>query len=81
MDDTEIRNHIEVLVAEEHELFGRDGDGSGLAPDEHARLDGLPVELDRLWDLLRQRRALRRAGLDPELAHERDPSTVEGYLQ
>jgi hypothetical protein len=38
------------------------------------------VELDRLWDLLRQRRALRSAGADPDEASERDADTVEGYL-
>jgi hypothetical protein len=81
MDDNEIREHIEQLVAEEHALFERHGDGSGLAADEHRRLESLTIELDRLWDLLRQRRALRRAGLDPEIAQERDASTVEDYLQ
>jgi hypothetical protein len=39
------------------------------------------VELDRCWDLLRQRRALRDAGMSPEQAHVRDAGTVEHYLQ
>jgi hypothetical protein len=41
----------------------------------------LEVQLDQLWDLLRQRRARRHAGLDPDDAETRDPSTVEGYRQ
>jgi Protein of unknown function (DUF2630) len=39
------------------------------------------VELDRCWDLLRQRRALRSAGADPDDASARDANTVERYLQ
>jgi hypothetical protein len=44
-------------------------------------LQAVEVELDRCWDLLRQRRALREAGSDPDAAHARDANTVEGYLQ
>ena len=36
--------------------------------------------LDRFWDLLRQRRALREFGRDPDEASTRDEGTVEGYL-
>jgi hypothetical protein len=39
------------------------------------------VALDQCWDLLRQRRAKRHAGQDPDQAHVRDASTVEGYQQ
>jgi hypothetical protein len=39
------------------------------------------VELDRCWDLLRQRRARRDAGQNPDDAEARDPGTVENYLQ
>jgi len=45
------------------------------------RLAAIEVELDRCWDLLRQRRALRSAGADPDDAAVRDSATVEGYLQ
>jgi hypothetical protein len=48
---------------------------------DRVRLDEIGVELDRLWDWLRQRRALRAAGQDPDDAHERDASVVERYLQ
>jgi hypothetical protein len=44
-------------------------------------LHELEVHLDQLWDLLRQRRARRAAGLDPDGAETRDPGTVEGYRQ
>jgi uncharacterized protein DUF2630 len=76
--DRPIQEHIEALVAEEHRLLDAHG-GGGLSSDEHARLEQVGVELDRLWDLLRQRRARRDAGLDPDGASERDAGTVEGY--
>ena len=78
--DTTISDHIEALVAEEHRLLDRHGDGGGLQPEEHARLEEVRVELDRLWDLLRQRRAKRGAGQDPDEATERSGPEVEGYL-
>ena len=39
------------------------------------------VELDQCWDLLRQRRALREAGRDPDAADARRPEVVENYEQ
>ena len=78
--DTSVADHIEQLVAEEHRLLDRGGAQRGLNPEEHARLEAVRVELDRLWDLLRQRRALRDAGGDPDDASERDARTVENYL-
>ncbi|HEY3111813.1 MAG TPA: DUF2630 family protein [Chloroflexota bacterium] len=41
----------------------------------------LQVEVDRLWDLLRQRRARRHAGVDPDGARLRSAAIVEGYKQ
>ena len=52
-----------------------------LVAEEHARLERVRVELDKYWDLLRQRRARERAGLNPDDASLRDENTVEGYLQ
>jgi hypothetical protein len=78
--DARVSDHIEQLVAEEHRLLERGGQSGGLSPEEHGRLERVRVELDRLWDLLRQRRALRDAGADPDDASERDASTVENYL-
>ncbi len=78
MDDAEIHRRIEELVAEEHELWKREEDGT-LPSDEHERLTELKVSLDQCWDLLRQRRALREAGYDPDVARPRDPDVVERY--
>jgi hypothetical protein len=78
--DSPVADHIEQLVAEEHRLLERGGQEAGLSPEEHARLEEVRVELDRLWDLIRQRRALRDAGRDPDDASERDAGTVENYL-
>jgi hypothetical protein len=82
MSDESIAARIERLVGEEHELRNRE---QADAADDQARegdrdrLRSVEVELDRCWDLLRQRRALRDAGADPEGAHVRDAGTVEGY--
>jgi hypothetical protein len=84
MTEESIAARIERLVAEEHELRTREqaerDDEDALGADR-ARLSDVAVELDRCWDLLRQRRALRSAGADPEAASARDAATVEGYLQ
>jgi hypothetical protein len=84
MSDESIAARIENLVAEEHALRTRErsdsSDEERLAADR-TRLDAVEVELDRCWDLLRQRRAARSAGLNPDDAHVRDADTVERYLQ
>ncbi len=84
MSDESIATRIERLVAEEHELLGReesDRTDLGSLDTDRDRLDAVKVELDRCWDLLRQRRALRDAGADPDDAQVRDAGTVERYLQ
>jgi hypothetical protein len=78
MDDSEIHRTIEQLVAEEHELWQQEADGSATEKDRR-RLEDLNVSLDQCWDLLRQRRALREAGRDPDDADVRRPKVVEGY--
>jgi len=80
MDDEQIRDRIERLVSEEHELWGRESDGVATDGDR-GRLESLRLTLDQCWDLLRQRRALREAGLDDDTARARDTSVVEGYEQ
>ena len=81
-DDQDIISDIDQLVDEEHALEQRhSGDSEPLSDEEKARLSALEVHLDQLWDLLRQRRARRNAGLDPDGAAERDPSIVERYRQ
>ncbi len=78
--DTDIQQHISALVEEEHSLRDRLARGEITADEEHARLRAVEVELDRLWDLLRQRRAKREYGADAGAAQERSARTVEGYL-
>jgi hypothetical protein len=80
MDDGQIHERIEQLVAEEHELWQREGAGEA-GDDDKRRLIQLSVSLDQCWDLLRQRRALRNAGLDPDAAELRLPGVVERYRQ
>jgi hypothetical protein len=77
--DQRIENHIEALVAEEHELLRAGERQEGLKPHQHERLAAVKVELDRYWDLLRQRRAHEEFGLDPDNTSMRGPGTVEGY--
>jgi len=80
MDDLEIHGTIEQLVAEEHELWEREAAGNATDADRR-RLQQLKVSLDQSWDLLRQRRALREAGGDPDAADVRQPDVVERYEQ
>jgi Protein of unknown function (DUF2630) len=80
MDDQQILSRIDELVKEEEALLHRhDGESEPLSPQESARLDELKVQLDQAWDYLRQRRALRQYGKDPDQASPRDPGTVETY--
>jgi hypothetical protein len=72
MDDAQIHGIIEQLVAEEHELWERESAGNATDTDRQ-RLQQLKLSLDQSWDLLRQRRALRRADRDPEAAEARAP--------
>jgi hypothetical protein len=78
MDDRTILHHITDLVDEEHRLRSH---SEALTDDDRARLAHLEVQLDQCWDLLRQRRAKEEFGEDPDQAHVRPDSTVEGYLQ
>ena len=80
MDDAQIHGTIEQLVAEEHELWQRESDGEASEADSR-RLQQLKISLDQCWDLLRQRRALREAGRDPDSAAARSPEVVERYQQ
>jgi hypothetical protein len=80
MDDSEIVRRVNELADEEHRLE-RDHAGDGLGEDEATRLREIEVALDQCWDLLRQRRARRAVGQDPEGARVRPAPTVEGYQQ
>ena len=78
MDEEQIHDRIEKLVTEEQALYSQVGEG-GLSSSEHNRLESIRVTLDQCWDLLRQRRALRESGHDPDAARVRDPEVVERY--
>ena len=80
MDDPQIHGSIEQLVAEEHELWERESAGTA-TPADRERLQQVKVSLDQCWDLLRQRRALREAGRDPDAAGIRESEVVEHYQQ
>jgi hypothetical protein len=79
MEDQNIIERINELAGEEHELWKLESRGEANDSDRK-RLGQLAVTLDQCWDLLHQRRARRSAGLDPDQARVREPSTVEGYL-
>jgi hypothetical protein len=78
--DQAVEDRIEDLIEREH-VLRRHAEGRGLSDEEQSELHALEVRLDQLWDLLRQRRALRAAGADPEGAHIRDEDVVEHYRQ
>ena len=80
MDDAKVLSRINELAREEHELFERES-GPNVSDADRERLRQIQVTLDQCWDLLRQRRALREAGRDPEDAGVRGANVVEGYEQ
>ena len=80
-EDPDIYELINALSKEEERLWASAGDGRGLDPEERRRLDDIKIELDRAYDLLHQRAALRAAGRDPHEAKERPADIVERYQQ
>jgi Protein of unknown function (DUF2630) len=81
MDDKQILAHIDELIKTEHELRGKLASGELSSDDEHAQLRAAEDALDQCWDLLRQRRARRDFGENPDQSAARPVSEVEGYLQ
>jgi len=75
--DERVLERIKKLVDEEHALYA----AQERDDQAHARLEALRVELDQCWDLLRQRRALREFGGDPDRAKVRPANVVEDYKQ
>ena len=73
--DRTVLRHIEHLVEEEKRLYGK----GAISDEEKERLGSINVELDRCWDLLRQRRALREFGRNPDEAEVRSAKAVENY--
>jgi hypothetical protein len=76
-EDQPVLKHIQQLISEEQRLHEQ----GGLADADREQLTKINVELDQCWDLLRQRRALRDAGQDPDQAEVRSANVVERYLQ
>jgi Protein of unknown function (DUF2630) len=81
MDDKEILAHIDDLIQTEHELRGRRAAGQLSSAQEREQLKAAEEALDQCWDLLRQRRARREFGENPNEANARPAGEVEGYMQ
>ena len=84
LNDEQVQARIEALEQEERRLRRDEGAAANAHADDQVasdarRLEAVRVELDQLWDYLRQRRALRDAGQDPDSAQMRDADTVERY--
>ncbi len=80
MDDQQILERISEMIESEKSLRDRLAAGQISETQEHAELTRIEESLDQAWDLLRQRRALREFGDDPDAAHVRPANVVEGYL-
>ena len=85
MDDEAIQARIDALEKQElrlrkEEQSSAEAGRTDVVSEDAGRLAQIKVELDQLWDLLRQRRALRAAGRNPDEAELRDSDTVERYL-
>jgi hypothetical protein len=81
MNDEALIQRIGALVEEEHALEKALAQDDAAAPEADQRLRQLEVALDQCWDLLRQRRARRSAGVDPDDASVRPGDIVERYQQ
>jgi Protein of unknown function (DUF2630) len=81
MDDKEILGHIDELIATERDLRAKVATGGLSTDDERAQLAAIEESLDQCWDLLRQRRARREFGENPEEAQLRPVTEVEDYQQ
>lgn len=81
MDDKDIMARITDLIDTEHELRGQLARGELSSEQERDRLRSAEEALDQCWDLLRQRRARRQYGENPDAAQVRPVNEVEGYQQ
>jgi uncharacterized protein YajQ (UPF0234 family) len=81
MNDKEILSHIDELIATEHDLRTKAANGELSGAEEREQLRSAEEALDQCWDLLRQRRAKRQYGEDPDEAEARPEPQVESYLQ
>ena len=81
MEENDILQQIQGLVDREHQLRSAAQSGELRLDQERAQLQQLEESLDQCWDLLRQRRARREYGQDPDGAKARPVAEVESYLQ
>jgi Protein of unknown function (DUF2630) len=81
VEDKDILGHIDQLIKTEHELRGKLAAGELSSNEEQVQLRATEEALDQYWDLLRQRRARREFGEDPNESAPRPAPEVEGYLQ
>jgi hypothetical protein len=81
MEDREILDCIHALVAQERRLRDLRDRGQLSESVEHHRLADVEQNLDQMWDLLRRRRAMRAAGLDPDTIDLRPAMQVNAYVQ
>jgi hypothetical protein len=77
MDEKDIFGRINALVDEEHQLR----ESTEHTDEQRTRMNQLEADLDQCWDLLRQRRAKRQYGENPDEARPRPEPQVENYLQ
>lgn len=77
MTEREILDKIKELLEEEHKLYSK----NGLSAEERKKAENVQIDLDRYWDLLRQKRALAEFGKNPDKADLRGSDTVENYEQ
>jgi glycyl-tRNA synthetase (class II) len=75
MKDDSIVKRMGKLIEQEHRLYEK----GAVDEKDRARAKAIEIELDQCWDLLRQRRAKREFGDNPDTAEVRNPETVEGY--
>ena len=77
MDEKDILSRISTLVDEGHKLR----ESTEHTDEQRSRMTELEASLDQCWDLLRQWRAKRQYGEDPDDAEPRPEPQVESYLQ
>jgi hypothetical protein len=77
VDEKDLLSRIHALVEEEHRLR----ESTEHTDEQRTRMTELEAQLDQCWDLLRQRRAKRQYGENPEEANPRPETQVENYLQ
>jgi len=70
-----VMDHIRQLTEKEEQLYSK----PELTGEDVKDLHTVKSKLDQYWDLLRQRRAFRGAGDNPNRAEMRSVDTIEHY--